>query len=52
MNTVECPKCAIRLELDESTVPAYRDTIFCPQCGHEFNADSEPVRDSAKYQTA
>ena len=52
MNTVECPKCALRLELDEATLADYRDAIFCPQCGNEFTLDAGPADDSTAYQTA
>lgn len=53
MNPVECPKCTLRFEPDEYQLTA-RCAIFCPQCGHEFQAAplTGGSNESAASQTA
>jgi DNA-directed RNA polymerase subunit RPC12/RpoP len=53
MQTVECPKCTLRFEPDDTTSAARTD-VFCPQCGHRFAAESrdEGLDDLALWQTA
>ena len=45
MNIIECPKCTLRFEPDNTRFDTGAD-VFCPQCGNKFVAVRENETES------